>query len=87
MLFMFVTFPVSKPLKSRLVRLLQPENMELISVTSLVFRYSRPSTDNRLGLFANQLAVEVGLQSAKEESNMTPSRFELFIVHEPNPTE
>ena len=71
MLFIVVTFCVSKPDTSMLSKLRQSENMLSMLVTSLVFKYSRPSMPTRLVMPANQLFVVVGRTLANDGSNTT----------------
>ena len=54
MAYISITFSVLKWLRSRLVSLLQPLNMLLMVVTSLVLRYSMPVMVVRYSIPANQ---------------------------------
>ena len=77
MLFIVVTFLVSKPDTSTLSKLSQSENMLVMFVTSLVFKYSMPSILTRLYIVTNQSFVVVGRTFAKEGSNTTLVAFPL----------
>ena len=71
MLFMLVTFDVLKLLTSRLVKLLQLENMPFMFFTFLVFRYSMPTMLVSSNILSNHLLVLIGRALANDWSNTT----------------
>ena len=68
---MSVTLAVLKPLTSRLVKLLQPQNMATMLVTSLVFRLLMPVMDRRLFIPSNHERAVVGRAAANDELKTT----------------
>ena len=68
---MSVTFDVSKKLRSSIERARHVENIPLIVVTSLVFKFSIPCMEDKAVKPPNHVYVLVGLTTANEDSITT----------------